>query len=375
MTQLIQVMRLTYLITESPKVTCSTGQTIEKTVAGENSAKDNNIAVQLPRRCRNAWKKLIFKQQKIRSSSSSNNCKEFKGICDGLAAIHKPVDEDSKLINFARGLGPKYKTFRTVMLGKGRVNYSQRRGNNNFNSRGRGFKPAGQGIGSYNNRNGPGLQNNPSSGSHEGNNSDAYQICGASSHMTHNLGILTDLKHYNGSDQIIVGNGSKLDITHVGNKSEIGLKLKEDKRRRTLLAKGSKRNGLYALEDNNLYVLTAAHDWNTSNNMWHTRLGHPREVQAASPHINSDNAATTYILLNDESTIDLSGAGSNAEEQVEGDDPYSSIETPVADFESVSSSEEQVALIGPANDHHPTTTLVDVPVDHQPDNATLQSTT
>ena len=36
--------------------------------------------------------------------------KKFKGICDGLAAMHKPVDEDSKVINFARGLGLKYKT-------------------------------------------------------------------------------------------------------------------------------------------------------------------------------------------------------------------------------------------------------------------------
>lgn len=39
-------------------------------------------------------------------------------ICDGLAAIHKPMDEDNNVINFAGGLGPKYNTFRTVMLGK-----------------------------------------------------------------------------------------------------------------------------------------------------------------------------------------------------------------------------------------------------------------
>ena len=29
------------------------------------------------------------------------------------------------------------------------------------------------------------------------------------------------------------------------------------------------------MENDNLYALTAAHDWNTSDNMWHTRLGHP----------------------------------------------------------------------------------------------------
>ena len=38
------------------------------------------------------------------------------------------------------------------------------------------------------------------------------------------------------------------------------------------MAKGT--NGLYALEDNNLYALNVAHNKNTSDNMWHTRLGH-----------------------------------------------------------------------------------------------------
>jgi len=44
--------------------------------------------------------------------------KEFKGICDDLATIHKPLDEDIKVFNFARGLGLKYKTLRTVTLVK-----------------------------------------------------------------------------------------------------------------------------------------------------------------------------------------------------------------------------------------------------------------
>lgn len=44
--------------------------------------------------------------------------KEFKGICDILMVIHKHLDEDNKVINLARGLGSKYKTFCTVMLGK-----------------------------------------------------------------------------------------------------------------------------------------------------------------------------------------------------------------------------------------------------------------
>ncbi|KAH0764298.1 hypothetical protein KY285_000169 [Solanum tuberosum] len=450
--------------------------------------------------------------------------KEFKGICDGLAAIHKPVDEDIKVINFARGLGLKYKTFRTVMLGgdmirtcnlqvvpqqnhnmtfsaqrgRGRGNYSQRRGNNNFNSRGRGFKPAGQGTGSYNSRNGQGPQNSSLSGSHERNNTDACQICGRNNHTALKCfyrwdysyqaadelsQALTDTNLQNTTDDTLyVDSGASSHMTHnsvskLANDNCCTLEFDEtnfvvkDKKTRTLLAKGTKKNGLYALEDNNLYALTTAHDWNTLDNMWHTRLGHPSlkslkfdgggefiqtdfikhledcgivrhiscpntpeqngvaerkhrhivetgltlllhanlplflwveafvtavflinrlpssvlkmahdksdsgKVQVASPHITSDNAATTHILLDDESIIDLSGAGSDAEEQVEGDDSYSSIETLAVDFGFASSSEKQVALTGPANEHHQTTTLVDIPIDHQSDNATLQSTT
>ena len=35
--------------------------------------------------------------------------KKFKGICDGYAAIHKPLDKNSKIINFARDLSLKNK--------------------------------------------------------------------------------------------------------------------------------------------------------------------------------------------------------------------------------------------------------------------------
>ena len=58
-------------------------------------------------------------------------------------------------------------------------------------------------------------------------NDTLYVDLGASSHMTHNSGILTDIEHYNGPDKIIIENGSKLNITHVGNTSRSSLKLKE----------------------------------------------------------------------------------------------------------------------------------------------------
>ena len=99
-----------------------------------------------------------------------------------------------------------------------------------------------------------------------------------------------------------------------------------------------------------------------------------REVQVASPPITSDNAATPHVLIDDKSIIDLSSTVSDFDEKVEFDDPYINIETPVANFEYASSSEEQVALKGPTNDHYQTTTLVNVPVELQLDNATLQST-
>ena len=103
MNQLIQVMRLTYLITETRQATYSTGQTPEKTAEGENDAEDTNIvddweekdvllrswisgtlteeSMYLIVGCSTAeemWECLeeaYLQATKIRSSSSSNNYK------------------------------------------------------------------------------------------------------------------------------------------------------------------------------------------------------------------------------------------------------------------------------------------------------------
>ena len=75
----------------------------------------------------------------------------------------------------------------------------------------------------------------------------------------------------------------------------------------------------------------------------------------AHPFITSDNAATPHVLIDDKSIIDLSSTVSDFDEKVEFDDPYINIEIPAANFEYASSSEEQVALKGPTNDHHQTT--------------------
>ena len=147
MIQLIQVMRLTYLITttEPDRSTCSIGKTAEKTVAVEKDAEDSGSVDDWEEKdvllrswisgtlteesmylivgyetAKEMWecleeaylqatkdKEFQLKQQlqsvKLGTRKIDEYIKEFKGICDGLAAIHKPVDEDSKVINFARG--------------------------------------------------------------------------------------------------------------------------------------------------------------------------------------------------------------------------------------------------------------------------------
>ncbi|KAH0732677.1 hypothetical protein KY285_003519 [Solanum tuberosum] len=116
-------------------------------------------------------------------------------MCDSLVAIHKHVDKDSKVINFARGLGLKYKTFRTVMLDEEEASqqnhnmaFSAQRGmgreNNNFNSRERDFKPAGQGVGSQNSQYRQGSPSNQSflSENKERSIIESCQICGRNNH-------------------------------------------------------------------------------------------------------------------------------------------------------------------------------------------------
>lgn len=118
------------------------------------------------------------------SKSLDSFLKEFKSICDNLAAIKKPVDDLDKVFQLARGLGSKYENFRLAMVtkppyptfnqfvlalqgyeqtlntqkeeekdhveynqafvsqrGRGRANRGNRGG---FSSRGRGFTPAGR---------------------------------------------------------------------------------------------------------------------------------------------------------------------------------------------------------------------------------------
>ena len=51
-------------------------------------------------------KQFHFKQQlqsvRLGTKTIDEYIKEFKGICDGLATIHKPVDEDNKSDSFCK---------------------------------------------------------------------------------------------------------------------------------------------------------------------------------------------------------------------------------------------------------------------------------
>ncbi|KAL5738660.1 hypothetical protein ACOSP7_031421 [Xanthoceras sorbifolium] len=52
------------------------------------------------------------------SRSIDEYLKDFKNICDNLAAIQKPVSDIDKVLQFASGLGNQYMDFRTAMLSK-----------------------------------------------------------------------------------------------------------------------------------------------------------------------------------------------------------------------------------------------------------------
>eukprot|EP00268_Persea_americana_P067566 TRINITY_DN9315_c1_g1_i2.p1 TRINITY_DN9315_c1_g1~~TRINITY_DN9315_c1_g1_i2.p1 ORF type:complete len:275 (+),score=35.30 TRINITY_DN9315_c1_g1_i2:143-967(+) len=144
-----------------------------------------------------------------------------------------------------------------------------------------------------------------------------YPDTGASVHMTSGAGNLKNLKPYFGNDTIMVGNATQLSISHIRDAqlnfgstsidvpdallipeimknllsvsqltsefpctfefSSDGFVIKEQ-RKGKILAKGSMKEGLYALDDNKKVAeaLFSIRNRRTSENIWHKRLGHPQ---------------------------------------------------------------------------------------------------
>jgi hypothetical protein len=142
-----------------------------------------------------------------------------------------------------------------------------------------------------------------------------YTDTGANSHMTPNPGNLDDPQSYTGNDHVMVGNGSRLSISHIGNttldsshgKLELqdvlvvpnikknlisvskltkdlscaiefissGFKIK-DRITGQILATGHKHGGLYALHEGGVITaLAAIRSGQAPEPLWHQRLGHP----------------------------------------------------------------------------------------------------
>lgn len=163
-----------------------------------------------------------------------------------------------------------------------------------------------------------------------------YVDSGASTHMINSPGNLSNLQPYKGSDKIVVGNGSELNITLVGSAEVSGLKMQEVlvvpelksnllsvsklakdnfctiefsesffvvkyKATRKILAIGSKRGGPYALDNNNLKSLTATQ--RSTSSIWHARLGH---LNLKLLHFLSNNKRINITCWNKTPTICVS---------------------------------------------------------------------
>uniref|UniRef100_A0A2N9HMZ2 Integrase catalytic domain-containing protein n=1 Tax=Fagus sylvatica TaxID=28930 RepID=A0A2N9HMZ2_FAGSY len=363
--------------------------------------------------------------------------RNFKSICDSLAAIQKPVSDEDKTIQLSHCLGKKYDVFVTTMLskppfptfnqfvtalqnyamrfegtdtddkggstqnhnfafvthrgggGRGRGRGRGRYSGPQFHSRGRGFGPAshhhhssgrGQDPPQFHpstppiHGSGPvpqnGQQQQLSNMSHMSSNnqnsqaspnSNTCQICGrmghsalkcwyrydyayeanenisqalacttlsdshddtrwytdtgATSHMTSTSGNLQSFFPYHGHDYVVVGNGSRLPISHVGhttlsskhgdlnlydvlvvpklqkNLISVGKLTKDnscvfeccasefkikDKITGRIMATGRKNQGLYALDSGGaVAALAAIKTGKAPVDIWHQRLGHP----------------------------------------------------------------------------------------------------
>ena len=141
-----------------------------------------------------------------------------------------------------------------------------------------------------------------------------YVDLGATTHITNDLGKMSQVIPYKGLDAIFVGNGEALRISHIGEArlktkhrdlklkkllvvpeikknllsigqltsdnacsiefSSTGFVIKDQLQQ--VLARGTKKEGLYALEENVIQAMTVTRSSNASLEVWHQRMGHPQ---------------------------------------------------------------------------------------------------
>ena len=143
-----------------------------------------------------------------------------------------------------------------------------------------------------------------------------YPDTAATHHITNSTEHLQSSQPYSGTDAVIVANGDFLPITHVGSialpsisgtlplngvlvcpsitKSLLSVSrltddypcefvfdsrdvLVKDKKTQQLLSRGSKREGLYRLENPQFLALYSSRQQCASDVIWHKRLGHPHQ--------------------------------------------------------------------------------------------------
>ncbi|RVX04589.1 Retrovirus-related Pol polyprotein from transposon RE1 [Vitis vinifera] len=254
--------------------------------------------------------------------------REFKGICDALAAVRKPVSDLDKVFQLAQGLGTKYMDFRVAMLSKPpypsynqfvlalqgheqmimteneenkeSINHEQAyftqrgRGRNRggrFLSRGRGFTPAGR----FNNNAtsdqrqnvipAPEIQEIASTTSfHHNRSAPEIQEIASTTSFHHNRNF-KNLKipqalaamalHEEEKDpNFYVDSGATAHITNDPEFSSTGFVTKDQLQQ--VLARGTKKGGLYALEENVIQAMTVTRSSKASSEVWHQRMGHPQ---------------------------------------------------------------------------------------------------
>ncbi|GKV37532.1 hypothetical protein SLEP1_g45554 [Rubroshorea leprosula] len=235
--------------------------------------------------------------------------KKFKNTCDSLAAINKPLDDLDKVFHLSRVVGSRYQPYNLVVLSKAPYptfrqyilglknterdlkaekeeeknsaqNYEQvfivqrgrgnrGRGRRSFNSRGRGFIQASNYNNHWSGNNRPVVTNNNQP--YQGNLQQKNQPKTQSS--------LARSVEFMGKDPSFYADSAASDQM-TSDKGNVYSKLpynrnRKDPKTQQILAKGSRKGQLYALDEEAQYALSALATNRAEDSIWHQRLGHP----------------------------------------------------------------------------------------------------